>query len=441
MRHRHLLLLLLSLPALTTASLSAQERLTLSDAIARATEANPAVRAAAEAVHAAEAGTDEARAGWLPRVDYVESWQRSNQPVFVFGSLLAQSRFGPENFAIDALNHPDPVTNTRGVLLVQQTLFDGAQGARVRGAGLTRDVALLGAAAAQRELALATTRAYGRVLTAAAARRAADAALQTADEDRRRAASRRDAGMATDADVLAFDVHLAAMKSRVLQAAGDERVARAVLNDVIGAPLDAGFDLDEVVPGGAGSERPPVDTLEQEAVRRRESARQAQLRESLAAVGRSQARAAFLPQVAFQGGWEFDGKDWSGRERWWMAGVELRLNLFSGLADRARLRAARSGVARAMAEREQAENAVRLDVRTALAHLDSARAREDVGRAAVAQAREAQRIIRERYESGLAGLADVLRAANALLDAELQRVSAVVDVFVGEATLNWALGR
>lgn len=443
MRNRYLLLLALSLPALAVSPLSAQERLTLSDAIARATEANPAVRAAAEAVHAAEAGTGEARAGWLPRVDYVESWQRSNQPVFVFGSLLAQSRFGPQNFAIDALNHPDPVTNSRGALLVQQTLFDGTQASRVRAATLARDTAVLGASATRRELVLAATRAYGRVLTAAASRGAAAAALEAADEDKRRAAARRDAGLATDADVLAFDVHLAAMKSRVLQAEGDERVARATLNDAIGAPLDTEFVLDEVgaLARGFLGEQPLASTLEREAILLRESARQAQLREALAAAGQAQARGAFLPQVVFQGGWEFDGEDWSGRERWWSAGVELRMNLFSGLADRARLRAAQSGVARARAEREQAENVVRLEVRTALAQLESARAREEVGRAAVAQAREAQRIIRERYDSGLAGLAEVLRAANARFDAELQRVSSVVDVFVSEATLNWALGR
>src|SRR5512141_2598232 len=83
---------------------AAQERLTLQGAIDRALHDSPVVRAAVAAQGEAAAGVDQARAGWLPRVDYIESWQRSNQPVFVFGSLLAQSRFTAQNFALDPLN-------------------------------------------------------------------------------------------------------------------------------------------------------------------------------------------------------------------------------------------------------------------------------------------------------------------------------------------------
>ena len=64
-----------------------------------------------------------------------------------------------------------------------------------------------------------------------------------------------------------------------------------------------------------------------------------------------------------------------------------------------------------------------------------------MGAAAVAQARESQRIIRDRYEAGLAGVSDVLRAAEALLDAELQHTSAQVDVVIEAAALDRAVGR
>jgi outer membrane protein TolC len=107
-----------------------------------------------------------------------------------------------------------------------------------------------------------------------------------------------------------------------------------------------------------------------------------------------------------------------------MAGVEIRWNLFNGLADRARLAAAQASMAQADAERERIENSVRLEVRSALARLTSATSREETGRSAVAQAQEAQRIIRDRYEAGMAGVTDLLRAANALLDAELQQRAA-----------------
>lgn len=66
----------------------AQTPLTLAEAIARARAHNPDVGGAAGAEREAAQRVTQARAGYLPRVDVVESWQRGNQPVFVFSSLL-----------------------------------------------------------------------------------------------------------------------------------------------------------------------------------------------------------------------------------------------------------------------------------------------------------------------------------------------------------------
>ncbi len=73
-------------PAATAA---AQTPLTLPGAIARARAQNPDVGGAAAAAREAAQRVTQARAGYLPRVDVAESWQRGNQPVFVFSSLLA----------------------------------------------------------------------------------------------------------------------------------------------------------------------------------------------------------------------------------------------------------------------------------------------------------------------------------------------------------------
>jgi outer membrane protein TolC len=96
---------------------------------------------------------------------------------------------------------------------------------------------------------------------------------------------------------------------------------------------------------------------------------------------------------------------------------------------------------RASAERALAESGIKLDVRSAWLRLEAARARVAVGAAAVAQARESQRIIRDRYEAGLAGVSDLLRAADAVLDAELQDTSTRVDVIIEAAALDRAVGR
>ena len=76
-----------------------------------------------------------------------------------------------------------------------------------------------------------------------------------------------------------------------------------------------------------------------------------------------------------------------------------------------------------------------------MAQLAAARAREAAGRAALAQARESQRIIRDRYDGGLATATDVLRAAEASLDAASRSTAAEMDVILQTVALDRALGR
>src|SRR6187397_1363841 len=90
--------LLLAAPGQTLAT--APTPLSLTEAIARARAQNPDAGTSAAAEREAAERVTQARAGYLPRVDATESWQRSNQPVFVFSSLLSQRRFTGADFAL-----------------------------------------------------------------------------------------------------------------------------------------------------------------------------------------------------------------------------------------------------------------------------------------------------------------------------------------------------
>ena len=82
-----------------------------------------------------------------------------------------------------------------------------------------------------------------------------------------------------------------------------------------------------------------------------------------------------------------------------------------------------------------------MEVRAALAHLAAARTRQAAGQAALSQARESQRIIRDRYANGLATVTDLLRAAEAALAAESRATTAEMDVILRSVALDRARGR
>jgi outer membrane protein TolC len=436
---------LLVVAALTAAAsgLSAQEPLTLESAVQTALARNAGLRAVRAGVSEADAQVDEAHSGWFPRISVAETWQRGDQPVFVFSSLLASRQFGPQNFAIDALNHPDPIGFYRTSIALEQLIFDaGRQRSAVDGAQSRRDIAQFSSDEAAAALVLATVQAYGRTLTADAAQRAAEAVLEAGREDLTRTSQRRDTGVASDADVLALVAHVADLQQRAIHHRGEAAVSRAELNRLMGAPIDREYqvaqppDANAVVLAATS-----VEVLLAEAERSRPELRRAASGQQLADAERRSARAALIPRVAAQAAFDISGTQFNDRASAWLIGAEVRWNLSLGGAEAARLRAATDARSRAAAEAEDRRAAVQVEVVTALRRLQAANARRTAGLAAVDQARESQRITRDRFEAGLATVTDVLRASSAVMDAESQRVSAVVDAMVSEATLRRALGR
>jgi hypothetical protein len=124
------------------APLAAHEALTLRQAVELALQSNPLVAAAGAGEKEAEARIRQARSGYMPRVQFSESLQRGNNPVFVFSSLLTQHQFGEEDFALGPLNRPNPLTNYQSRLMVEQVAFDGRQTSRgVEAARFTRTMA------------------------------------------------------------------------------------------------------------------------------------------------------------------------------------------------------------------------------------------------------------------------------------------------------------
>jgi outer membrane protein len=438
-RTAYVVVLVFFVAASAASPAAAQSSLSLPEAIRRARIHNPDVGSAAAAEREAAERVTQARGGYFPKVDVAESWQRGNHPGFVFSSLLAQRQFTAADFAVDALNHPAAANNFRTAFSVEQSLFDRATAANVRAATIGRDMAATGRQLVSQDLASAVTDAFGRVLIAAATVRSAAAAVDTARADRELAGNRRDAGRVTDADVLQLDVYLARTLEHQVQAVSDERIARARLNQLMGEPLTAMFSLDLTPPAVADITNPAG--LEEEAVRNRPEVALASQRQQLAAAAVNAAQAAFLPQLSAQGEWDLNGGTWNSRSSTWVVGAVARITLFRGFADKARLAEALEQAARRGIEEGKAETMVRLDVQIAIARLEAARASEAVGRAAADWARTSHRIIRDRYESGLADAAVLLRSAEAVQQADTQQIAASVNVITATATLQRAAGR
>lgn len=422
-------------------SLGAQDPLSLKQAVEVALRQHPQVEAARSATSAAQARIQAARSGYLPRLNYSESFQRTNNPVYVFSSLLTQARFTERNFAIPALNRPDFLNNFQSQLALEQVIYDGGQTRlAIRSAELGRSIAGEDERRTRQGLIAHVVRRYFGAVLAAESLKTAEEAVRSAEADLERARALRSAGLITDADVLSLEVHLAAMREQLIRRQADLEVARAALNDALGLPLDTAHTLVTALAPARLSET-DLAQYEKTAVEQRPETRQADLAVRLASQQTALARTSLLPQLAFRAAFETDRQRFVTRGAAnWLAAVSLRWNLFNGFADRERIREAGFLAERAQAQRREAESQVRLHVRKAWADWTAAQQRIEVAGAAIQQAEESLRITKNRYENGLATVTDLLRTEIALLEARNRRLAALYDQRVAAAELALAAG-
>lgn len=419
----------------------AQGPLSLQDAVKLALEKHPSVEAGRNAVKAAEMRIGEARGGYLPKLNYSENWAHGNNPVFVFGSLLTQHQFGADNFAIGTLNRPDALNNFQSQLTVDQVVYDGGQTRlAVKSADLVRGMSAEDQRGVNMNAIAGVVRAYHGAVLAAESLKVANEAVRSAEADLNRAEAIRAAGMATDADVLSIRVHLAAVREQQIRRKADVEVALAALNEALGLPLSEAHDLSTPLTAVSIKEVPLAD-YEKESLAERPEARQARLATGLAENQGAAARSALLLQVVAHAGFEADRQRFATRGGAnWMASISLRWNLFNGFADKARIDEAAYGLERARALETQAGGQIRLQVRRAYADFQSAKQRIEVAEAAVSMAEESLRITKNRYESGLSNVTDLLRTETALLEARTRRLAAVYDERLAALNLELAAG-
>jgi len=419
----------------------AQDPMSLKDAVHLALNRNKSVEASDAFRKVAESRIAEARSSNLPKVNYSESWARSDNPVFVFSSLLTQHQFGEQNFQIGLLNRPGFLNNFQSQVTADQTLYDGGQTRHaVRSAELTKNIAIEDGRRTRMEVIAGAIRSYYDALLGAEEFNATSQAMRSAQADLERAESVRSAGMSTDVDVLSIRVHLAGVREQQTRREADLDVARAALNDALGLPLDN----THILTTGLAPLPLPSGVLadyEHNAVSERPEARQLKLAINLAENQAATAHSNLLPQAGVHAVFEADRQnfyDKGGAN--WLVSIGLRWNLFNGFSDKARIEESNFAIRRSEAEQAHANSAIQLQVRRAYADLRAAAQRIEVTDAAVAEAEESLRITQNRYETGLSNVTDLLRTETAVLEARTHRLAAIHDQRIAAAMLELAAG-
>ena len=420
---------------------AAQERLTLAQAVARALENNPDLAIDAPGQKAARSDFAATRAGYLPRLDFEQSYLAGNNPVFVFGTLLTQQRFTAANFALPSLNSPDAVNNLQTRVTVQQNIWDfGRTGARRGEARLGIEIADQSHADHLRQVLLQVFEGYYSASLARSSLETAEIALKSAQALEAQAKSQVESGLTVEADLLRSRVYLSTAEQQRIQARGQLEIAGAQLNRLMGEAL--GVPLRETAPLSPVTTPPPSEEalLAEQRQKRPDYQRLVtEVHEAELAVRARQKE--FLPTLAGFTSWEADNPsltEYGGNN--WTAGITLRWNLLAGGSDKAQLDAARQRLEQKRRQLAAMESAMAFEVRSAVIQYRSAEEQVKAAQAAEAESEESLRILRNRYDAGLATMTDLLSADTARSNARTVLAGAIYKQRLGFVQVEYAAG-
>ena len=436
----------------------------LDDALA----ANLELRAGAAGVQQRIAALDQARARYLPVLDFAGRYSVADggrtidipvgdllNPVYATLDELLQASGQParfpriENESIAFLREHEQETK----FVLEQPIYEPRLGPAVAASREDLSRVEAGFDALRARVVRDTQQAYYRwlagqraVLVLEATRELASANLDANESLYRNGKVTRDLVYRAEADLLEVEQQRIAAASRV-------RIAASYVNLLRNAPLDTPLPAAEI--DGTTVDRYRARLIRRLAGRAPESTalqqlaqgRRAELRSLDAAIAGSEAledlaRAAFKPRIAFGAEAGIQGEEYGfgDDERYVLASVILRWNLFRGGADRAALSEARAVTEELRATRDLAAQQVRLEVQQAVEDLEVADASLETALKRAQAADGALRIASRKRDLGQINQAEFIDARRAMTDAQLN-LARVLAEFLGRiAELEFAVG-
>ena len=445
----------LALALTVAAGVSAQERVTLEDAIARALQRSARVAeldARREGAEAAEAGAGAAR---MPVVSLVADYARTNH-VEEFGIAFPGQPV--------RLIYPDVPDNFRSRLDLHWPIYTGGQTAAFEAATRAEKNALDADLDALRaDLRLEVTRAFWAAVTARETERVVLQAVRRMDAHVADLRVRLDQGLIPPNEVTAAEAQRSRQQLLAIEARNQRLVSDADLRRLIGGSGEltpmADLGATTFLPGTGtpGRERTPervpvpaenVPVPEQRiAVPDRAEVRGLQQRLEAAESREQGIRGTSKPQVAAVAGFDYARPNphiFPRTPHWkdsWDVGVNVSWTLWDGGRRKAEQTEAAAATRAVQARITELERQITFEVQQRELELDSSRAAIGTADEGVRSALETQRVLGERYRAGVATTTDVLDAEVALLQAELERTRARANERLAIARLERATGR
>ncbi len=434
-------LALMSIATLAPLSVRA-ENLTLDQCVSIALKESPDTISANYEVAAAVAKKQGAAGAWGPRLKLdagVQRWD-SEYALPLFGMVASACPTCDQNILNTPFTLRPQWTWSVGATVAQPiaSLWTISEANHLAKLGI--DVAEIRRKSARRDVAFQVTEGYYRLLQAKRLANVAERSVEQVTAQVNRARTFFEHGAVARNDVLRADLGLAAAKQRLIQAKGGVILARGRLATLMGRSPDSPIDAIDLAEEPAVVAPIPANEAEQQAVSNRFELKEIAAHIDQASAGVSMAKSKMMPQVNAVANYTRQTSSLLGLPKTWFVGATASWDIWEGGGTYYGIDEAKAQLAQALQARRKAEDAIRLDVRSAHVGVTTAAEALDVAKHAVEEAEENFRIEQKRYESASNTSFDVLDAETQLTTARGQHQAALYDYLIAQSNLARAMG-
>lgn len=404
------------------------KKLQLSEAIQLAEANNKTLKESGLNSSIASEKYKQSSAMFMPQVDLSYSALFTDNPLNAFGFNLQQGIVTAADFDPSKLNNPSLTKDFGSKIEVMQPLINPDLFYQRKAAKKGKEIAELQKMRTSEYVAFQVKQTYMELALAYDAKEVIDRALATSAEGLKRAQSFYDEGLIQRTDLLDAQIFNSKLETDLSQATNSIQDISDRLSLVMGTETGIQYTIDKV-----------TETAEADFSYNDHRTDFVAMNKAIEAqtMMKQASKMNFLPKLNAFGSYQYNDSKFAQFDKGsYLVGIKLSWNIFNGMRDKRSINISNYEIQRLNTQLSQQKDEAKAELMKSTRALETLSKETVNNQLMVEQAREALRILQDRYSEGLVSTTDLLRSQTQLAQTELALTQSVFKKNVTKAYIE-----
>ncbi|MBP9481659.1 MAG: TolC family protein [Parabacteroides sp.] len=404
------------------------KKLQLSEAIQLAEANNKTLKESGLNSSIASEKYKQSSAMFMPQVDLSYSALFTDNPLNAFGFNLQQGIVTAADFDPSKLNNPSLTKDFGSKIEVMQPLINPDLFYQRKAAKKGKEIAELQKMRTSEYVAFQVKQTYMELALAYDAKEVIDRALATSAEGLKRAQSFYDEGLIQRTDLLDAQIFNSKLETDLSQATNSIQDISDRLSLVMGTETGIQYTIDKVTETAEAdfsyNDHRTDFVAMNKAIEAQTMVKQAN-------------KMNFLPKLNAFGSYQYNDSKFAQFDKGsYLVGIKLSWNIFNGMRDKRSINISNYEIQRLNSQLSQQKDEAKVELMKSTRALETLTKETVNNQLMVEQAREALRILQDRYSEGLVSTTDLLRSQTQLAQTELALTQSIFKKNVTKAYIE-----